>query len=605
MTDATPTPIQPEPLPAAPESLLGRALNWTIVAAIFYLLLTLGMTYPLVMRMRDHVPYGAVDLWQNYWNFWWWKQCLLELGQNPNFTSYLFHPTGADLVFYTHSPFNMIVALPVTAIWGPAAATNFCVLFSLWLSGVTMYLLIKDLTGDSRGAFLGGIVFAFFPQLMEQTLEHLNLFAIEFIPLALLFFFRIARSGGWANVVGLAMSFALNMFVGWHLGILLSLLLVPMTVMAALRRERPPLLFARDLVLSGLLALVLILPNILPLARGMLGGEGYFQKPAEDKGIDLMFLLLPSEHHPIWGSLTFDAYAFQRAYRASGFLCFLGFTPLVLTIVAILRGGKRTAGWAALFVLSLVFALGAHPYWAGKLYDGVTLPFAYLTKLPVLSLMRVANRFLILTQVALAVLAAIGWSSLKKRSDLLFLALCALVLIEYLWIPYPLQPVEMSPYYDQMAASERRGAVLDIPFTSNGRTVLNMAVQTRHERHIAGGYLSTLPPAAAAGITGDPVLSQLAGVEPQIKGSIDRAHLLRIGFDTVILHKDRSEKIWRERYSALDPRDLFEHKAMEHYTPIPQATFATIRQALEDACGPKAYEDEDIIVFHLDGAGRP
>jgi uncharacterized membrane protein len=165
------------------------------VVAGAYLLIALAMTFPLVLNFRSSVPLGAADLWHNYWNFWWWKQCLLTLHQHPYWTQFLFHPSGASLVFYTHSPLNMLVSLPVNVLFGPAAAYNFCVVLALWLSGFGAYLLVKDLTGHSRGAFLAGIVFAFFPQHVEQTLEHLNLFSTEFMPLAGLFLLRLGRTG--------------------------------------------------------------------------------------------------------------------------------------------------------------------------------------------------------------------------------------------------------------------------------------------------------------------------------------------------------------------------------------------------------------------------
>jgi hypothetical protein len=56
----------------------------------------LALTFPLILRFRSSVPGGSVDLWQNYWNFWWWKKALWGLHQSPFTTQYLFHPTGTD-----------------------------------------------------------------------------------------------------------------------------------------------------------------------------------------------------------------------------------------------------------------------------------------------------------------------------------------------------------------------------------------------------------------------------------------------------------------------------------------------------------------------------
>jgi hypothetical protein len=262
--------------------------------------------------------------------------------------------------------------------------------------------------------------------------------------------------------------------------------------------------------------------------------------------------------------------------------------------------------WGGLLLASLVLALGAQLTFGGELLESPRLPFALLAELPVLSLLRVANRFLVPASLALAVLAALGWGALRIRSDARLLGLASLLLLEYLWLPYPMQRVELSPYYQQLAASDRKGAVLDIPFTSNGRTVMNMVAQTVHARSIAGGYLSTLPPQAVASLRQDPMLSQLAGLTPELSGVVDRQHLLALGFDQVILHKDRRRSEWERQRAAADPTDLLQQKILRHRKPLSNPQFDALRAAFEAVCGRARYEDDEIIVFDLeDGEQAP
>ena len=139
--------------------------HWTLdngcVALAVYLFTTLLMTFPLALSWRTALPAGDGDIWQNYWNLWWWKQCLLD-GMNPFHTSYLFFPNGTDLVFQTHSPFNQVLSMPVNLLFGEAAAYNFCVMFGLTVSGFATYLLVREITSDAKAAFLAGLVFAYF-----------------------------------------------------------------------------------------------------------------------------------------------------------------------------------------------------------------------------------------------------------------------------------------------------------------------------------------------------------------------------------------------------------------------------------------------------------
>ncbi len=598
----------PQPTPTSPSSGLAAWLDRPGVALGLFLLLTLAMTWPLVVEFTSALPAGSGDVRQNFWNFWWWKKCLLDLHQHPYWTQYLFFPTGVSLIFYTHSSFNMLLALPVTVLLGPGAAYNFCVLFALTLSGWGAYLLVRELTGDARAGILAGLVFTYFPQHVEQTLEHLNLFSIEFLPLALLYFLRVSRQGGRKNVVLLGVFVGFNTLCSWHLGLKLLLTLLPLGVWELSRRARPLKGLLRDWVVAGLLATVIVLPAVTPLiVEASAAEEPYYRKPDTDRGIDPVYLLIPPFANPFWGRLVADAYV-DRAYQAAGFMCYLGFVPLGLGALALVRrkqgGGGRVRGapgagyWAWFGLATLVLAIGSHPFWNGRLYENITLPFAWLQRVPVLDLMNVANRFLILTSLALSILAAIGWTRLRKQTDSRFLVLAGLVLVEYLWLPFPMRATGISPIYRQMKTSAHQGAILDIPFNQRSRSADDMMAQTVHERPIGGGYHSTYPPGPQRFIEQDPMLSQLAGV-PKLVRPIDRDHLLKLGFDTVVLHKYRRESYRLKLLETVKPTDIMGYKFASVSGGIPDETMDQIRGELTALCGPPEFEDESIAVFDL------
>ena len=558
------------------------------------------MTFPLALHLGSSVPAGSGDIWQNYWNFWWWEKCLFELHQSPYFSQLLFHPSGADVIFHTHSPFNMIVAMPVNLIWGPGAAYNFCVFLALWLSAWGGYLLVKELTGDVRAAFLAGLVFAYFPQHIEQTLEHLNLFSTQFIPLTLLYFFRLARQGGARNIGGLGVCFALNALCSWHLGLMLILTLAPLVGVVIFRMfgsTRPLGLLVRDLAIAAGVSAVVLLPAAFPMLAEMTSGATYFDKRLVDRGIDASYLLTPFFAHPFWGDLTLEAYS-NRAYQASGFICYLGFIPVGLAGWALARRRPGAGYWAFLTLATLVLALGAHPFWDGKLYNEINLPFAWLKFFPGLACLRVANRFLILTSLGLAVLAGFGWTVLRKPSDLKFALLAGLIFLEYLWAPYPIREVPISPIYAQLRESGQKGAILDIPFDQRNRTVSNLFAQTVHGRPIADGYLSTIPPQSFEGIQTEPALQDLANV-PKLERPIDRGRLLELGFDTVVLHKDRANSYAKQRMAEVERGDLLGRKSALRLGGIPDETMSRIRVELTELCGEPRWEDQQIAVFDL------
>lgn len=584
------------------ESALQRLLANKAFAAGLFGVFALGLSWPLAAHFTTAIPFGAADVFQNYWNFWWWEKALTELGQHPYYSDWIFFPFGTDLIFHTNSSFNMIVAMPLTAIFGPAAAYNFCVLFSLFLSGWGAYWLVLELTGDSRGAVLGGLVFAYFPQHIEQTLEHLNLFSVEFIPIALVFFIRLGRDGGERNMIGLGAAFALNTLCSWHLGLKLSLTLIAMTAYRLWRPLRQRRLFLRDLAVAGVVATLITLPMVAPLIAKMVEGVDYYSKPTVERGIDALYLLIPGYGQPVFGPLLNSLYV-DRAYKAAGFLCYLGILPLFLGGLALVRKRTWALPWAIYGIGATVMALGAHMYWNGKLIETVPLPFGLLNYLPLLDLMNVANRFLILTSLALAVLTGLGWISLIKRTDARFTVLAALILFEFLWLPYPIQSITFSPLISKIASSETKGAVLDIPFNQRGLSVPNMMAQTVHNRPIGDGYLSTTPPEPIEAIAADPVLSDLASV-PKLEKPIDCGHLRELGFGFVLMHKERTDSYLKKMLDRIPPEQLYERKLVERMGGIPDEKFASVREALTKGCGLSFEEDEEYVLFDLTSAGH-
>ena len=557
-----------------------------------YFALTLLMTFPLVVSWRTSLPAGAGDLWQNYWNFWWWKQCLLE-GLNPLHSPMLFHPSGTELVFHTHSPFNQVFAMPVNLLFGEAAAYNFCLLFALTLSGFGTYLLVRELTANAAAGFLAGLVFAYFPQTIEQTLEHLNLFSAQFIPLSLFYLVRWSKSLRTADAVAFGACFALNALCGWHLGLKLALVAVPWVAWLAWRNRRQWQVVCRDIGMAATLAILIILPVLAPMVALIAEGSQHYLKGAVSRGIDASYLFTPTYANPFLGQLVQSRYL-ERAYQASGFVCYLGIVPSALAALAVWRGGRRTASWLAVFGAGVVLALGADLLWNGTRYDSLILPFASFRFVPLLENLRVANRFLLLAGLGLSVLAGYGWNSLRHKPRWALPVAALILLAEYSWLPFPMRKVELSPLLQQVAL--RPGAVLDIPFHQRNRTVQNMANQTVHGRPISGGYLASYPPEIAEHIDTEPALRQLAGI-PAPTAVVDVERLRQLGFRTVVVHKRRADSVRDETLKSVEADDLLERKRVIRLGGIPDAVIATIRQQLDEAVGGAALQDDELAIY--------
>jgi len=579
--------------------------SWDSASRVFiiYCILAIFMTWPLALHFSRYLPHGSGDNWQNLWNFWWWKKALIDLHQSPYRTQYMFFPNGTPLVFHTHSAFNQIIFLPVNILFGPIAAYNSAILLGLSMAGWGAYLLARELTGNGRGAFIAGLIFAFFPHHMEQLLEHLNLATIQFLPLIAFYTIRLLRLGKMQDALFLGISFGLNVMACLHYGVF-TLLFIPMIFMSELllnnKATRPNTsnLFIR-FGIAGVVAVLVMAPFVWPLIRDIATGSPYLKVPV-DKGIDLIFLFLPSDHHPILGLFTEAYYRSHRAYKSSGFLSYVGYVPLLLSLAALsmARKEKQVLAWLLIGLGFLVLSFGAHP-WVGGKQIKMAFPYVLLGSVPLLRTLRVANRFFVISMLALSVLSAWGVAQLVRQKSWVFPAAVILIILEYLWIPFPIQIVDFPSYLKTLATEPLGGAVLDIPFTAGSSSQINLAYQTAHGRPIADGYTSVLLKSQITAIMKDPVLSELFGLSPRIPEHIDVAHLRALGFVTVVLHKNRTIEFLREKSEMLKEGDYYQRKEFTPSEGMALFILEAISKQLEEQVGQPHFEDDNVRIFRL------
>ena len=138
-----------------PPGYYGLVFAVALALAIIY-------TWPAVTDPGRIIP-GSFETEQNQniWSLWWLKRALWDLHTNPYFTNHLFYPYGSDLYLYALEPFNGLLALPITLLFGPVVSFNFICLLGLALTGVTATALCYNASGSRVGALVGGYAITF------------------------------------------------------------------------------------------------------------------------------------------------------------------------------------------------------------------------------------------------------------------------------------------------------------------------------------------------------------------------------------------------------------------------------------------------------------
>ena len=157
--------------------------------SLVYLVIFFALNPHLATTFSTHYSFGGADGYQNIWNLWWVDQAV-RTGQNPWFTTLLHYPYGTTLIGHTLDPFNGFMAMPLMTMASLLQAYNTIVIFSFVSAGVTAAWLCFAVTGSRFGSLVGGAVFTFSSFHFMHADGHLQLTAVQWVPLFVLCWIR-------------------------------------------------------------------------------------------------------------------------------------------------------------------------------------------------------------------------------------------------------------------------------------------------------------------------------------------------------------------------------------------------------------------------------
>jgi hypothetical protein len=552
-----------------------RTLPWSDGLALAgYGLLTVLFTYPLVFQLSTHLAGAGDDMWIFYWDNWWTAKALRE-GLNPYWTTYLYFPEGASLVYHSFAWLNTAQALLLDGLVDPFAAYNLVLMAGIALSGWGLYRLSLHLTGDRAAAFVAGVAFAFTPYRITQA-NHAYFITIWMVPLFLLFLLRLTERRRWGDALLAGLLLALTGLDAWQMFIY-AWMMWGVYVVYLLLFERDALswrtwgLFA----LVGGVAVALVLPLLLPLLRVQLsgaGGEAIYGSLEEIAQTDLLAFIVPNRLQPVYGH--YFAPIYERFKRNTNFIAFVGFSVIGLSVVGFLRARRRSILWVMLAVFCALMALGPVLRFNGYLYPHIPTPHRLVGWASVVKLLKEPDRFNFVLSIPLAVLVGYGVAALRRRRAGRWRAvvpiLSALVIgWEFLCIPMWTTPGNYPPILERMGAEDEVYGVLDLPI-GRAPDKRHLYYQTIHGKPLVGGHISRPLPGTFDFIAGDPFLSRVFAVQPVDLSAEGMARRMAVyaarDIRYILLHKGRSprevEESWRE---ALAPWRIHEDEGVIVY----------------------------------------
>jgi hypothetical protein len=179
-----------------------RTASRVVGALLFYLVLAIVLTFPLVSSLSTVVPHDYGDPVLNTWILWW--NAHTPPLSAAWWTPPAFFPSAGALAFSEHLLGLAPLTTPIQWLGAsPLAAYNVAFLLSFPLCAVAAYLLVLQLTGRHDAAFVAGLAYGFAPYRIAH-LPHLQMLSAYWMPIALIGLHRFARDrrAGWLALFG-------------------------------------------------------------------------------------------------------------------------------------------------------------------------------------------------------------------------------------------------------------------------------------------------------------------------------------------------------------------------------------------------------------------
>src|SRR5258705_8925902 len=181
-----------------------------------YTVITLVMTWPLARGLTRDVAWDLGDSVLNMWILSWdceqFRAILTGHFSHLRtfFDANIFHPAPLTLAYSEHLVPQALQIFPIYALTeNPILCYNLLFLSTFVLSGLGMYLFLREVTGNAIAAFVGGLLFAFAPYRIPPS-SHLQVLSSQWMPFALYGFRRYFDGGRTRALAGATASIVLQ-----------------------------------------------------------------------------------------------------------------------------------------------------------------------------------------------------------------------------------------------------------------------------------------------------------------------------------------------------------------------------------------------------------
>jgi len=489
------------------KSIEGKPLFVHLSVILIFFILTSILTFPVIADFGSEFAGFGADIWNNVWK-WWWTKYAFENNLDWLKTDYIFYPTGVNIG--KESLFTMLFSyvfqfLDYVQIWN-----------ILWFGGFVFagygaFLLARHFNKNFIASLAAGAIFTFSTYHTTQAISHVDLAFIVWIPLSILFLFKMTETKSKINPVLVGVFLFLAVLTQLTYAFVMVVLVILFSIVYFIRKKNisnKTLLI--HFLIAGSVFFILSSPLLLTISAAL--DEEPYKRPISEiniysASIENVFLIpssLHSIHHVTGYAFADSIYAmFGTSYMQVQMeqVIFLGITPLVLAGIAIVWfRNKHFVFWIIILLVFAILTLGPELRFLNEL-TGYVLPGKVLyDSIPGWDFNRVPARFVVMVTLSLAVLSAYAIDGImkqriksSKKTITLGVIIMFFILLEFAAIPYPTTAQEIPLIYDSIKKDTGKFAILEAPTGGQGYLDLQsdplyQYFQTVHEKPIFGGW---------------------------------------------------------------------------------------------------------------------
>jgi hypothetical protein len=479
---------------------IGREGQELGVVTAAYAVLTLLMTLPFSLSPGSQVVADVPDTHLYIWTLAWDAHAFLHQPFRI-FDANIYYPFADTLAYSENLIGSAFLAAPIIWLTGNLVlAVNLTSLITCVLCGAGAFLLARRLHIGLAGAFICGLIFAFAPPRFFR-LGQLHMTAVQWIPFSLAFLHSYLHRGRRRDLLLAIGCFSLQALSSGHGAVYLLLSIVALLGWhvasggeTAIRRR------LSDFGAAGAYLLAPAVWVLLPyrIAQNEAGLRRTYQAGALP-GIE-SFLASPSRFH-----LYLEATFLGRFTKEADAYLFPGILVLILAAAAIVSWTvrrpsspveyRRTSRWHDPTVLYLLIAVLSTLMFIDRPFE----LWRYVYWLPGFNFIRVPSRFIILTLLALAVLAGLGFdriaaSASRRARAIGFVVIAVLLLGEYSSYPFAGVPYRVDvPAIDRWLDTQPKPFVVaEVPVPSPGDLGALERQQTQSMLHATAHWQKTV-----------------------------------------------------------------------------------------------------------------